>query len=76
MTPFWRGLRRGFHFPLDREGARTGCNRIHSLAPGKDHRILSTGPEVAITAGVWAMGLLILTVLYKIAIEVKVEKEG
>jgi molybdopterin-containing oxidoreductase family membrane subunit len=35
-----------------------------------------TGPEVAITLGVWAMGFLVLTVLYKIAIAVKVEKEG
>ena len=32
-----------------------------------------TGPEVAITVGVWALGLLILTVLYKVAIEVKKE---
>jgi len=32
-----------------------------------------TAPEVAITAGVWALGLLILTVLYKVAIDVKEE---
>ncbi len=32
-----------------------------------------TGPEVAITIGVWAMGFFVLTVLYKIAIEVKME---
>jgi Ni/Fe-hydrogenase subunit HybB-like protein len=32
-----------------------------------------TGPEVAITVGVWALGLLILTVLYKVAIDVKEE---
>ena len=32
-----------------------------------------TGPEVGITVGVWALGLLILTVLYKVAIEVKKE---
>jgi Ni/Fe-hydrogenase subunit HybB-like protein len=32
-----------------------------------------TGPEVAITVGVWAMGLLMLTVLYKVAITVKTE---
>ena len=35
-----------------------------------------TGPEAAITIGVWAMGLLILTVLYKIAVAVKAETEG
>jgi len=35
-----------------------------------------TGPEVAITVGVWGLGLLILTVLYKIAIAVKAETEG
>lgn len=34
-----------------------------------------TGPEVAITLGVWAMGLMILTVLYKVAIDVKEETE-
>ncbi len=32
-----------------------------------------TGPEMAITVGVWAMGLLILTFLYKVAITVKTE---
>jgi Ni/Fe-hydrogenase subunit HybB-like protein len=32
-----------------------------------------TGPEVAITVGVWALGLLILTVLYKVAVDVKEE---
>ena len=32
-----------------------------------------TGPEVMITLGVWAMGFLILTVLYKIAVAVKTE---
>ena len=34
-----------------------------------------TGPEVMITLGVWAMGLLILTVLYKVAVSVKEEVE-
>ena len=34
-----------------------------------------TGPEVAITLGIWALGLLILTVLYKIAVAVKEEVE-
>ncbi|MFO7760856.1 MAG: sulfate reduction electron transfer complex DsrMKJOP subunit DsrP [Thermodesulfobacteriota bacterium] len=31
--------------------------------------------EVAITAGVWAIGFLIITILYKIAISVKLESE-
>jgi len=35
-----------------------------------------TGPEILITAGVWAMGLLILTILYKIAVSVKEEEEA
>jgi len=35
-----------------------------------------TQPEVAITLGIWALGFLILTVLYKVAIEVKEELEG
>ncbi len=35
-----------------------------------------TGPEILITVGVWAMGLLVLTILYKVAISVKEEMEG
>ncbi|HYB19900.1 MAG TPA: menaquinol oxidoreductase, partial [Thermodesulfobacteriota bacterium] len=35
-----------------------------------------TRPEVAITLGIWALGLLVLTVLYKIAVAVKVEEEN
>jgi len=34
---------------------------------------MPTRPEVLITVGVWAMGLLILTILYKIALTVKEE---
>ncbi len=34
---------------------------------------MPTRPEVLITVGVWAMGLLILTVLYKVAITVREE---
>ncbi|MBI3600481.1 MAG: polysulfide reductase NrfD [Nitrospinae bacterium] len=34
---------------------------------------LPTAPEVLITLGVWAAGLLIITMLYKIAISVKME---
>lgn len=33
-----------------------------------------TWPEVFITLGIWAMGFLILTVLYKIAVSIKEEK--
>ncbi|ATW27375.1 sulfate reduction electron transfer complex DsrMKJOP subunit DsrP [Candidatus Formimonas warabiya] len=32
-----------------------------------------TGPEILITAGVWAIGALVLTLLYKMAVAVKVE---
>ena len=35
-----------------------------------------TRPEVLITLGIWAMGLLILTVLYKVALSVREEMEG
>jgi molybdopterin-containing oxidoreductase family membrane subunit len=35
-----------------------------------------TVPEIIITLGVWAMGLLILAVLYKIAVSVKEEING
>lgn len=35
-----------------------------------------TGPEILITLGVWAMGLFILTILYKIAVSVKEELEA
>jgi molybdopterin-containing oxidoreductase family membrane subunit len=34
-----------------------------------------TGPEIAITIGIWALGLLILTILYKIAVSVKIGQE-
>jgi len=32
-----------------------------------------TGPEAMITLGVWAMGFLVLTILYKIAVSIKEE---
>jgi molybdopterin-containing oxidoreductase family membrane subunit len=32
-----------------------------------------TAPELAITAGIWALGFLVLTVLYKIAVSIKEE---
>ena len=32
-----------------------------------------TGPEIAITIGVWAMGLLLITFFYKIFISVRTE---
>jgi [DsrC]-trisulfide reductase subunit P len=35
-----------------------------------------TGPEILITLGVWALGLFILTILYKVAISVKEETEA
>jgi molybdopterin-containing oxidoreductase family membrane subunit len=35
-----------------------------------------TVPELAITIGVWAIGFLILTVLYKVAVTVKEEAAG
>lgn len=34
---------------------------------------IPTGPEIAITIGVWALGLLIVTVLYKIFVAVRTE---
>jgi Ni/Fe-hydrogenase subunit HybB-like protein len=42
---------------------------------GKIVRYMPTGPEVAIAIGIWAMGLLIITVLYKIFISVRKEVE-
>ena len=35
-----------------------------------------TLPETLITLGVWAIGLLVLTVLYKVAVSVREETEG
>jgi molybdopterin-containing oxidoreductase family membrane subunit len=35
-----------------------------------------TGPEILITVGVWAVGLLVLTLLYKVALSVREEMEG
>ena len=42
---------------------------------GKVVRYMPTGPEVAIAIGIWAMGFLIITVLYKIFISVRKEEE-
>jgi Ni/Fe-hydrogenase subunit HybB-like protein len=42
---------------------------------GKVVRYMPTVPEVAIAIGIWAMGLLIITVLYKIFISVRKEVE-
>ena len=42
---------------------------------GKVVRYTPTGPEVAIAIGIWAMGFLIITVLYKIFISVRKEVE-
>jgi len=39
-------------------------------------RYTPTGPEIAITLGVWALGFLIITVLYKIFISVRREEAG
>ncbi|HXX58056.1 MAG TPA: NrfD/PsrC family molybdoenzyme membrane anchor subunit [Thermodesulfovibrionales bacterium] len=35
-----------------------------------------TAPEIVISLGVWAMGFLILTILYKVAVTVREETEG
>jgi len=43
---------------------------------GKVVRYTPTGSEVAIAIGIWAMGLLIITVLYKIFISVRQEEAG
>ena len=51
----------------------------HGFCPpplGKVVRYTPTGPEVAIAIGIWAMGLLIITVLYKIFISVRQEEAG
>jgi len=40
---------------------------------GRVFEYSSTGPEVMITLGIWAMGFLMLAVLYKIAVAVKEE---
>ncbi len=39
-------------------------------------RYVPTEPEIAITVGVWALGALILTVLYKVAVGVRKELEA
>ena len=33
-----------------------------------------TGPEVAITVGIWALGLLMITLFYKIFVAVRLEE--
>jgi len=47
------------------------CSRAH----GKITEYKPTAPELCITLGVWAVGFLVLTVLYKIAVSVKKQVE-
>lgn len=52
------------------------CLVIAGFIPSPLERIFEytpTGPEISISSGVWAMGIIILTALYKIAISVKEE---
>jgi molybdopterin-containing oxidoreductase family membrane subunit len=46
-------------------------NPLHEV-----NEYMPTGPEVMITLGVWAVGFLVLTILYKIAVSVKEESAG
>jgi Ni/Fe-hydrogenase subunit HybB-like protein len=46
-------------------------NPLHEV-----HEYMPTGPEVAITIGVWAAGFLVLTILFKMATGVKEEAAG
>jgi len=46
-------------------------NPLHEV-----HEYMPSGPEVAITLGVWAAGFLVLTILFKIATGVKEEAAG
>jgi len=44
-------------------------NPLHEV-----HEYIPTGPELLISLGVWAIGALILTVLYKVAVSVREEE--
>jgi molybdopterin-containing oxidoreductase family membrane subunit len=46
-------------------------NQLHQV-----HEYMPSLPEVAITVAIWCIGLLILTVLYKIAVTVKEEVQA
>ena len=46
-------------------------NPLHEV-----NEYMPTGPEVAITLGVWAAGFIVLTILYKMATGVKEEAAG
>jgi len=43
-------------------------NPLHEV-----HEYIPTGPELMITLGVWALGFLVLTILYKMAVSIKEE---
>lgn len=43
---------------------------------GELNEYAPTLPEVLITIGVWALGFLIITLLYRIAVSVKLERQG
>jgi molybdopterin-containing oxidoreductase family membrane subunit len=46
-------------------------NPLHEV-----NEYMPTGAEVMITLGVWAVGFIVLTILYKIAVSVKEENAG
>ncbi|HDI59194.1 MAG TPA: menaquinol oxidoreductase [Desulfobacteraceae bacterium] len=46
-------------------------NPLHEV-----NEYMPTAPEVMITLGVWAVGFIVLTILYKIAVSVKEENAG
>jgi Ni/Fe-hydrogenase subunit HybB-like protein len=51
---------------------------VTGFIPNPLHTVVEyapTAPELAITVGIWAIGFLIITVLYKMAIGVKEEIE-
>ena len=69
-----RRLRRGLRLDLDREGARRWWSPASSRRrSARSRRTVPTAPELLIAAGIYAVGLLLITLLYKIALSVRGE---
>ena len=48
-----------------------GMSRLRPLTARRDRRVHPTWVEVTVTAGIWAMGLFILTALVKVALPIE-----
>ena len=66
-------LRAGLRVALDRQGPGADRGRVRAFAARAVTPYVPTVPEVAIVAGIWAVGFLMVTAFYKITLSVREE---